>query len=93
MDLLGKASMTKPDREQKAVSQPVALMSDEELVTAADPYVRELLARDLMRGIPDEDGEGFTVYLCWPAEGKEPPFADPARPMPQMLILKDDTKH
>ena len=86
--------MTKRGRTEQVFPRPSALMTDEELVLAADPYVRELLARDLLRGRPDEDGETFTVFLAWPTEHKPPPpyFTDEARPM-RMLILKDDTKH
>ncbi|MGO9261141.1 MAG: hypothetical protein ACLQU1_33260 [Bryobacteraceae bacterium] len=74
--------------------QSLALMTDDESLAAAAPYVRQLLLGGLMRRIPNSDGESFTVYLAAPEdEATAAQLAEAVRSLPPMLVLKDEIKH
>jgi len=69
-------------------------MTDDELVAAAAPFIRHLLARDLIRARCTPDGEFFTVLLATPEDkALAARLKKDLRSLPPMRSFKDGTKH
>ncbi|MGH9444147.1 MAG: hypothetical protein ACRD3O_00130 [Terriglobia bacterium] len=92
-----KTGRKKHRRETVAGKQPRKLpdlMTDDELLAAAAPLVRQLLHRDLMRGTLNPDDETFTVLLASPDnKALAAQLAEDLRSLPPMPSFKDKTKH
>ena len=67
-------------------------MTDDELIDAAFPLLRQLLERDLLRASLDKDGETFTLLFASP---KDKALAERLRSLPPLPPIPrlNPTKH
>lgn len=68
-------------------------MTDDELLAAAAPLLRQLLERDLLRGRLDRDDDTFTLLIAEPGDEDLAKQLRSLPPLPPLPRLADDTKH
>ena len=68
-------------------------MTDDELIAAAFPLLRQLLERDLIRVRIDGDGDTFTLLFASPTVKDLAERLRSLPPLPPIPRLTDPTKH